>query len=54
LTGTPSIQNVALATVGKLNPEFVARAISELMIKDEFKDLPGSSFEDAKRLLSSV
>lgn len=37
-----------------LNPEFVTRAISELMIKDEFKNLPGSSFEDAKRLLSSV
>lgn len=50
----PEATKLALATMGKLNPEFVTRAISELMIKDEFRDLLGSSFEDARRLLSSV
>jgi hypothetical protein len=44
----------ALATLEKLNPEFVEEAISDLMIKDGFHQLKKSSLEDSKRLLSSV
>lgn len=50
----PEETNVALATMDKLNPDFVTEANSELMTKEEFRKILGTSFEDARRLLSSV
>ena len=43
-----------LATMDRLNPEFVGAAISQLMIREEFKDLAATSLGDAKKLLTEV
>lgn len=43
-----------LATMERLNPEFVSAAISQLMIREKFKDLAETSLEDARKLLAAV
>ena len=50
----PEHVRAALSTIDKLNPEFVVRANSDLMIRDEFADLSKSALTDAKQLLSLV
>lgn len=44
----------ALSRIERLNPEFVGNAISDLMIREEFKGLVGSSLDDARKLLREV
>lgn len=44
----------ALATMDRLNPEFVGGAISQLMIREKFKDLAAASLGDARKLLAAV
>ncbi len=44
----------ALATMDRLNPEFVGAAISQLMIREEFKDLAATALGDARKLLAAV
>ena len=43
-----------LRKMNQLNPEFVESAISELAIKDQYKPLAATAFEQAKTLLSNV
>jgi hypothetical protein len=43
-----------LRKMNQLNPEFVESAISELAIKDRYKPLAATAFEQAKTLLSNV
>ena len=50
----PEEAKSALSRVERLNPEFVGKAISQLMIREEFKGLVGSSLDDARKLLREV
>jgi len=43
-----------LRKLNQLNPEFVESAISELAIKDQYKPVAATAFEQAKTLLSNV
>jgi hypothetical protein len=44
----------ALATVNKLNPDFVARAISQLAIRPRYAALVATAHDRAKEILGSV
>lgn len=44
----------ALATIGKLNPEFVNRAISQLAIKQAYKEIAETALPRSIELLSNV
>lgn len=50
----PEQVNLALATMDRLNPGFVGAAISQLMIREKFKDLAETSLGDARKLLTAV
>lgn len=54
LRGYPERVKTALSTVDNAKPEFVRNAISDLMIREEFKGLVGSSLDDARKLLREV
>jgi len=44
----------ALATIAKLNPEFVNRAIAQLVIKDRYKELAESAIDRCREILHRV
>lgn len=44
----------ALATMERLNPVFVSAAISQLMIREKFKELAATSLRDAGKLLAAA
>jgi hypothetical protein len=50
----PNHAKQALATINRLNPEFVNHAIRQLAIKEKFKDVAHSAIEKAKEVLSAV
>lgn len=54
LQGYPDHVAAALAKLGKLNPEFVDEAISELAISDNFRDLAGTALKRAIEILEAV
>jgi len=43
-----------LTAMGKLNPEFVAKVIAALMIREKYEELSQSSLESAKALLETA
>lgn len=43
-----------LATIDKLNPDFVSTAIAQLSIRDEFRTVAKTALEQTKELLRSV
>jgi len=45
---------LALATITKLNPDFVNGAIAQLMIKDRYAAMAKTSLEKAKQILEAV
>lgn len=50
----PNHAKQALATINRLNPEFVDHAIQQLAIKEKYKDLAKSAIEKAKQILRAV
>jgi Nucleotidyl transferase AbiEii toxin, Type IV TA system len=53
LRGYPEAVNATLATLNKLNPEFVNRAIQSLMIRDSFRKISNSAIGRTKEILRS-
>lgn len=54
LTQYPEQVEATLSKMRELNSEFVDDVISRLMIQESFKELAGSAFEDARKLLTAV
>lgn len=54
LSAYPDAVHETLQTLGRLNPEFVKKAISDLMIRKSFSHLVETALEDTRRLLEAV
>lgn len=50
----PGHAKQALATINRLNPDFVEHAIQQLAIKDKYKDVAKSAIEKAEEILRAV
>ena len=50
----PDRVQAALSRIQRLNPEFIERAVSGLMVKDRFKDIAPSSLRYARELLEGA
>jgi hypothetical protein len=45
---------LAISTLERLNPAFVNKAVSQLVIRNEFRDVAETAIERAKRILLAV
>ena len=50
----PDSVQAALSRIQRLNPEFVERAVSDLMVKDRFRNIVPSSLRYARELLEAA